>query len=120
MARHAHAPYSKFRVGAVVLGASGRIYAGANVENASLGLALCAERSALAAASSAGEAGIVAICIACIDAPDTAGLEQKVPCGACRQWIQELASRADILVAGDDRVFTIQDLLPNPFFLKRL
>ena len=67
-AGNAYAPYSKFRVGAAVLGASGLIFKGANVENASYGLGTCAERVALATASAAGERNIVAIAIACIDA----------------------------------------------------
>jgi cytidine deaminase len=108
-AHHAYAPYSQFRVGAAVLGKDGT-YTGVNVENGSLGLSLCAERSALAAAVASGDRAIRGIAIACIDTPD-AGC---TPCGACRQWIQELAPTAEILV-GEQEVLAIGDLLPRPF-----
>ena len=112
VAARAYAPYSKFRVGTAVLGEKG-IYTGVNVENASYGLAICAERSALAAAVAAGEKEIRGIAIACVDAAtdSSAGL----PCGACRQWMLELAPRAEILILGKDRSFRIDDLLPRPF-----
>jgi cytidine deaminase len=115
-ARRAHAPYSHFRVGAAVLGAGGT-YAGTNVENASYGLALCAERSALSAAVAAGERHIRAVAVACIDASADAGLLERMPCGACRQWLQELAPDAEIIVLGSERTFRVSDLLPIPFEL---
>jgi cytidine deaminase len=114
----AYCPYSKFRVGAAVRGAQG-ITVGCNVENASYGLTLCAERNALSTAVAAGNTKISAIAVACIDAAPEAGLSELMPCGACRQWIQELAPDAEILIAGTDRMFSIADLLPNPFDLKR-
>lgn len=111
IAGKAYAPYSKFRVGTAVLGER-ETYTGVNVENASYGLAICAERAALAAAVTAGEKKIRGIAIACIDAPDSlAGL----PCGACRQWILELAPYAEILILGKNRSFRIEELLPHPF-----
>jgi cytidine deaminase len=116
-AENAYAPYSQFRVGAAVLGADGTIYSGANIENASYGLGTCAERVALATAYSAGQTDIKAIAIACIDADTTAPLSLKTPCGACRQWIQELAPQAHILIAGEPKSFRIQDLLPHAFTL---
>jgi len=116
-AQQAYAPYSRFRVGAAVLAASGKIYRGANIENASYGLSTCAERVALAATMVAGEARIIAIAVACVDAPPDAPLEHKLPCGACRQWLQELAPDAPIFVSGEERSFRLPDLLPHGFTL---
>ena len=116
-AQQAYAPYSKFRVGAAVLGGRGAIYRGANVENASLGLGTCAERVALASAYAAGERDIIAVAVACVDTPQGAPLEQRMPCGACRQWIQELAPHAAIIVPGAERSFTLQELMPLAFSL---
>lgn len=116
-AEQAYAPYSGFRVGAAVLGAKGVIYRGANIENASLGLGTCAERVALASACTAGERNILAIAVACVDAPQGAPLEQRMPCGACRQWIQELAPHAAIFIPGAERSFTIKELMPLAFSL---
>lgn len=116
-AKHAHVPYSKFRVGAAVRAASGNTYLGANIENASYGLGTCAERVALAAAQMAGETKIVAIAIACVDAPAESTLEGRMPCGACRQWIQELAPQATIVIHGAPKTYTIGDLLPQAFKL---
>jgi len=118
-AERAHAPYSRFRVGAVVRGGSGEIYRGANVENASFGLGTCAERVALASARVAGETTITDVAIACIDAAADAPLEARMPCGACRQWLQELAPDARIHIAGEARSFSVAELLPNPFTLRR-
>jgi cytidine deaminase len=117
-AENAHAPYSGFRVGAAVLGAKGT-YTGANVENASYGLSLCAERSALARAVAEGDRDIRAMAVACIDAPAGGPVEEMMPCGACRQWIAELAPHAEIVLAGVDEVFRVEDLLPRPFSLGR-
>ncbi len=116
-AGHAHAPYSSFRVGAAVLGASGAIHCGANIENASYGLALCAERAALAAARVAGENVIAAIAVDCIDATPGSPASTRMPCGACRQWIQELAPDAQIFIAGERDSFAIDELLPHAFSL---
>ena len=116
-AENAYAPYSNFRVGAAVLGGSGAVYRGANIENASLGLTLCAERAALAAAYSAGERAIAAIAVACVDAPEGAPLERRMPCGACRQWMRELAPGAEVLVLGAGRGFGVAELLPLGFSL---
>jgi cytidine deaminase len=116
IAETAHAPYSKFRVGAAVLGERG-IHVGSNVENGSYGLGLCAERSALSAAIAAGDRQIRAIAIACIDAQPNGPAGSLMPCGACRQWIAELAPEATILIAGDEREYSIDDLLPQAFRL---
>jgi cytidine deaminase len=114
----AYSPYSRFRVGAAVQGTQG-ITSGCNVENASYGLTLCAERNALSSAVTSGNRKIKAIAVACIDAAPGTGLSELMPCGACRQWIQELAPDAEIIILGCERVFSISDLLPDPFSLKR-
>jgi cytidine deaminase len=116
-ATHAYAPYSGFRVGSAVLTSSGGVYIGANVENASYGLSICAERVALAAARVAGESVIRGIAIACVDRATEERVEESAPCGACRQWIQELAIDAEILLAGHDGGFRIEQLLPLAFRL---
>lgn len=115
-AQHAHCPYSHFRVGAALL-AGDRIYSGVNIEISSYGLTLCAERSALAAAISSGARPVTHIAIACIDAPADAPLAQRTPCGACRQWIADLAPDAQIYIDGSEETFTISDLLPHAFGL---
>jgi cytidine deaminase len=119
-ARHAYAPYSRFPVGAAVLGARG-IHVGANVENASYPLGLCAERSALARARVEGDTEVRAIAVACIAADPAAGPGPLLPCGACRQWMSELATaELPILVCTADRSFlrfTLEQLLPHPFRL---
>ena len=110
----AHAPYSRFRVGAAVL-VDGAIVTGANVENASYGLSLCAERAALAAAVAKGKRKITRVAVASPDAaPGT-----LVPCGACLQWIAELAPEAEILIDGAERPYRLADLLPRAFALKK-
>lgn len=112
-----YSPYSNFRVGASVLGERS-IYVGANVENASYGLAICAERTALAAAIFNGENNIRAIAIACIDANPESGLDEKLPCGACRQWMVELAPNATIIICGEDVSLSVDALIPMPFRLQ--
>jgi len=114
----AYAPYSGFRVGAACVSANGDVFSGVNVENASFGLTMCAEMSAVAAAASAGafdqirEIGLVA-----------GDSVPPKPCGRCRQIIHEMAERAghDIAIvcatADLERVktLTISELLPDPF-----
>jgi cytidine deaminase len=115
-ALRAHCPYSHFRVGAALL-AGGKLYTGVNIEISSYGLTLCAERSALAAALSAGADPITHVAIACIDTPPTAPLNQRTPCGACRQWLADLAPNATIYIDGTARDFSVPDLLPYAFEL---
>lgn len=108
---YAYVPYSNFKVGAAVLGKSGRIYAGCNVENASYGLCNCAERTAIYKAVSEGETAFQAIAvIADTDAPTP-------PCGACRQVIAEFEIPEIRLanVKGRQRTFSLNDLLPYSF-----
>lgn len=115
-ARRSYSPYSHFRVGAAVRTISGT-FTGANVENASFGLCLCAERSAMAAALAAGAREIEAIAVACVDAKPEAGAGERMPCGACRQWFIELAPDAEIVIDGVARVFSPAQLLAQPFTL---
>lgn len=106
----AYAPYSNFRVGAAVEGSSGKIYGGCNVENASYGLTVCAERAAVARAVAEGETKITRVAVA------TAAAEVSMPCGACRQVILEFGRDAEILccdTAGNCNKYTAVDLLPN-------
>ena len=127
-AEHAYAPYSHFRVGAAVVveTAEGpRVVTGANVENASYSLTLCAERVALASArmvvpgrdETDGEARmpISAVAVACIDVPEDAPAWQRSPCGACRQWLAELAPDAVYYVDGISGDLRLPDLLPFAF-----
>jgi cytidine deaminase len=117
VARRAHAPYSRFRVGAAVLTNKG-VFAGTNVENASYGLSLCAERSALSAAVAAGATRFQALAVSCIDAKKRSNPGELMPCGACRQWFAELAPDAEIFVDGVERSFTVDELLAFPFTLR--
>jgi cytidine deaminase len=115
-AANAYAPYSRFRVGAAVLTERG-IFAGANVENASYGLSLCAERAALTAASNAGARHCSVVVVHFAD-PAGAPREALRPCGACRQWMAELlAPEARIHVLNTGEVFALEALLPNAFRL---
>jgi len=115
-ALRAHCPYSHFRVGAALL-AGGKLYTGVNIEISSYGLSLCAERSALAAAISDGAGPITQIAVACIDTPPDAPLHERTPCGACRQWLADLAPDATIYIDSVPQNFSIADLLPHAFSL---
>lgn len=115
-ALRAHCPYSHFRVGAALV-AGDQIFTGVNVEISSYGLTLCAERSALAAAISAGAGPITLVAVACIDASPEAPANERTPCGACRQWLADLAPQATIFIDGIAETFTIGDLLPYAFGL---
>ncbi len=121
-ATHAWVPYSHFRVGAAVAvdtPEGRRIVSGANVENASYGLTLCAERSALAAACQLGAAGqppkVTAVAVVGLDAQPG----ECMPCGACRQWLAELAPDAEYYVEGVEETLHLDDLLPRRFSLDR-
>ena len=107
----AYVPYSHFPVGAAVLGASGRIYRGCNVENASYGLTNCAERTAIYSAVAAGEQNLIALAVVADTQQPTA------PCGACRQVIAEFHIGTIIMsnLKGDTQAVTLQELLPYAF-----
>ena len=118
MAKAAYAPYSRFQVGAAVLAESGRAYGGANVENASYGATVCAERNSIAAAVNAGERKLVAIAIC--GGRDGVMTDYCPPCGVCRQVMREFCEPKEFRVivaksAGDFRVFTLAELLPESF-----
>jgi len=112
------APFSKFLVGAAVRTSSGKVYTGCNIESASYGLTVCAERVAIWKALSEGERNFTELAVVA----DTETLTP--PCGTCRQIIWEFARGADIVFAnltGQTEVFHIADLLPRAFdarFLK--
>jgi len=108
------APYSRFKVGAALLTRRGEIITGANVESASYGLTVCAERVALCKALTAGQRGFVALAVV---ARLPGG---PMPCGACRQLLAEYAPDARIWVAdsralGRVREFTVRELLPGAY-----
>lgn len=109
----AYAPYSKFLVGAAVRAESGKIYTGCNIENASYGLTVCAERNALFSAVGAGERKFTALCVV----GDTEG--PISPCGACRQVMAEFKVPCIILanLKGDVKEYTLEELLPYGFTL---
>ena len=115
VSQNAYAPYSKFLVGACALFESGNIYIGCNVENGSYGLSLCAERNALSNAIAAGEkTKLEAIAIYSPNMPVC------TPCGACRQWIYEFSSDADVILEDKDgiiKTIPIKELLPHTFSL---
>jgi len=113
--RHAYAPYSGFHVGAALRTDDGRVFAGANVENASYGLARCAEQSAIQAMASAGGRRFDALVVVTDAAPPAA------PCGACRQVLSEFAADARVWLVSLDGASvvatTVTALLPGAFTL---
>ena len=106
-----YSPYSRFTVGAALLGADGRIWTGANVENASYGLSMCAERTAIFNAVANGARRFDAVAVAGPDGTTT------LPCGACRQVLWEFAQELRVIYAEDGAVreTTIANLLPEAF-----
>ncbi len=115
---NAHAPYSRFPVGAALLTEDGRVFTGCNVENASYGLTICAERVAVFKAISEGVRDFRAIAVI--------GREDDVPCspcGACRQVLHEFNPTLRVIVpsgSGSSRVWTLDELLPHAFGAERL
>jgi cytidine deaminase len=109
---HAHAPFSKFKVGAAVEDGAGCIHTGCNIENASFGLTLCAERVAVFKAISEGARGFRRVAVVA----DTEVLTP--PCGACRQILWEFCGDVEIVLAnlsGKSEVLRLGALLPRPF-----
>jgi cytidine deaminase len=110
--KRAHAPYSHYPVGAALLVASGRVFAGCNVENASYGLSLCAERSAIMQMVAAGEKDPVAIAVV------TQGPIVAAPCGACRQVLAEFAIDLQVFLfvpGSPAKLTSLAALLPDAF-----
>jgi len=116
VASRAYAPYSHFRVGAALVDAQGAVHVGCNVENASYGLTVCAERNAIFGAIAASAARpFAALAVSCVDATE-GGCS---PCGACRQVIVE-HFRGDAPVQVDGLgCFTVSQLLPHSFQMER-
>ncbi|MBS2028385.1 MAG: cytidine deaminase [Deltaproteobacteria bacterium] len=113
MRKRAYAPYSKYTVGAALLGKSGKVYLGCNVENASYGLAICAERNAVAQAVAAGEREFDAIAIS------ASGPAPVPPCGMCRQTLAEFMPPETPVFSenhhGKQAHWTVGELLPYAF-----
>ena len=112
--QNAYAPYSKFKVGAVLLTKAGNIYSGCNVENASYGLSICAERVAMSNAITNGEKEFENLVVY------TDRKEFFLPCGACRQFISEFTDELKIIIVnGMDKIkiTNIKELLPEKFKL---
>lgn len=116
----AYAPYSNFKVGAALLTGSGDIFTGANVENASYGLTVCAERTACIAAALAGHRDVRAICVVTDASPPAS------PCGMCRQTLLEFApdpTAVRVIAVGPDDAraeWTVAELIPHGFTGKQL
>ena len=113
--RHAYAPYSNFAVGAAIETASGKRFTGCNVENASYGLTICAERVAATSAVAAGEREFVAAVVV------TQG--GASPCGACRQFLAEFGPAMEIILIDADQPdafesVTLDELLPRQFRMR--
>ncbi len=109
---NAHAPYSKFKVGAAVQDAKGRIFGGCNVENSTYGLTICAERVAVFKALSEGSRDLRRIAVVA----DT--LVLTPPCGACRQILWEFLGDGELILAnlaGKTETLSLKDLFPRPF-----
>ncbi len=112
---NAYAPYSKFKVGAALRSAQGRIYAGSNVENSSFGMTRCAEQSAVQALVTAGEREFEEIVVVS-DAEEPAS-----PCGACRQILFEFSPDARVYLVNQEgvtRCTSVRELLPGGFSLR--
>ncbi len=108
---NAYAPYSRFHVGAAIEADDGSVHIGCNVENASYGLTICAERMAVGAAVAAGKRKLVRVAVAsAVEPPAT-------PCGACRQLLAEFGLDLEIIAAGpkSERRWTLRELLPEAF-----
>lgn len=113
----AYVPYSNFRVGAVVVADDGRVFTGANIENAAYPASSCAEATAINTAAAAGVRKIETVAVACIDADDVEG---AYPCGRCRQIMSEFDVENVIVTAGEGsevREHTLDELLPHRFKL---
>ncbi|MCY3539068.1 MAG: cytidine deaminase [bacterium] len=116
-AQGSYSPYSRFRVGAVVVDADGGLHTGANVENAAYGSSICAEAVAIGGAAARGVRGMVGVAVACIDAEE---IEGAYPCGNCRQLMNEFGVEWVVVTAGEGsqvRRHDFSHLHPYGFFL---
>lgn len=115
--RNAYAPYSHFKVGASLLTESGDIFSGANVENASYGATICAERSAILQAIFHGQKQIVAIAI--VGFAEDSKIDYAYPCGICRQVLNEFSTAKTIIIVAKSietyEVYTMAEILPHGF-----
>jgi cytidine deaminase len=113
MIDNAYAPYSRFKVGAAVMTTGGKIFKGANIENASFGAGICAEQVAVSAAVSAGEKEFDAIAV-------VSGEGSAWPCGICRQFMYEFSPEMKVITGDDEdhlEVYELAELLPKGFVL---
>ena len=115
-AEQAHCPYSNFHVGAAVRCTDGTVVSGCNVENASYGLTICAERVALFNCVAQGLQPLE-LAVSCVDAQENAPLPSRMPCGACRQVMQELMPNDAIVHIDGIGERRIEQLLPDGFSL---
>lgn len=119
-ARHAaersYSPYSKFAVGCALRTPDGQITHGANIENASYGLTICSERCALFAHVAAGKPAPTTLAVTCPNG-DRDDPDSNMPCGACRQVMQELLAPGAVILVDHVGRFTLDDLLPRAFRL---
>jgi len=118
----AYAPYSKYRVGCAIQTDKG-IFQGFNIENASTSLGLCAERAAITNALVNGAKRIDTIAVYCLDANTNKSLnrnQETMPCGACRQWMAELAPDAKLITNGSEKIYELNDLLPEAFVFRNV
>lgn len=121
MRAFSHAPYSDFRVGAALVGKSGKIYTGCNIENAAFSPTICAERTAFAKAVSEGEKEFE--CIAIVGGRSGETSPKCAPCGVCRQVMSEFCGNDFKVILGTPDhfdVYTLKDLLPLTFTSKEL
>lgn len=117
--KKSYSPYSKFRVGAALLTASGKVYTGCNIENAAYSPTVCAERTAFFKAISEGETEFKAIAI--VGGKDGETNNECNPCGVCRQVMQEFCNNDFTIITATDsgyNKYTLAELLPNSFSLK--
>ncbi len=114
-AQRAYSPYSGVCVGAVVETIDGEVFAGCNVENASYGLTICAERVALVSMVAGGQRKVARIAV-CVIGPEGSDA-RPVPCGACLQFLAEFAADETPIVTGLDQCTRLSDHLPKPFRL---
>jgi cytidine deaminase len=115
-AERAYVPYSRFRVGAALAGAFG-VIRGCNVENASYGMAICAERTAFVTAIAAGHRKFERIAISLPDSPAGSPPTMFMPCGACRQFMAEFVDATFPVVIDGVGTFRFDEIFPYPFVL---